>query len=214
MKSIVLLAVFSSALVFVLGAPELSDFQKEVLKKEEEAAKYCKTIYPVNEDIRKKLGLFVAKGETIPKYFNTTEWCNLHCNLERTGFFDASGKMQVRKIFKYMLKSIPEIAPNSHTLLISLFQNARSTNGMEDKCEKAFVAYYRFTEAVMIATLAIDLNAQTDVREKVVESVLTGEELPKELETSIEKYLKNAENFFSQTIKPSPSGAPAAAPVS
>lgn len=214
MKFIVLAAVFSSALVFAVAAPAEETFEQIVKKKEEAAAKHCNAIYPVTEDTRQKLGLIVAKGETIPKLLNTTDWCNLYCNLEQLGFYDAQGKMQVRKIFNYTLKLVPEIAPNSHSLLVYLFQIARTTNGMVDKCQKAYVAYYRFAEAVLVTTLAVDLNAETDVREQIVESVLTGEELPKELEDGIQKYLKNTDLFFKQTVAAqNTAAAPASAPA-
>ncbi|XP_065206051.1 uncharacterized protein LOC135835628 [Planococcus citri] len=211
MKFIVLAAVFSIALVFAAAAPAEESFQQTVSKREEEALKQCNVTYPAAENTRVKLGLMVIKGETVPKDFNTSDWCNLYCNLEKLGFFDAQGKMQVRKIFKFTLKSLPEISPNSHTLLVHLFQIYRSTKGMEDKCSKAFVAYHRFAEAVFVSSVAVDLNAQTDVREKIVESVVTGEEIPQEFQKYVEKYLKNVDLFVKQVAEQS--AAPASAPA-
>ncbi|XP_065219398.1 uncharacterized protein LOC135844929 [Planococcus citri] len=201
MKSIALAAVFSSALVFVAGqVSEQDEVHQKVVEREDEVYKQCKAEFPVDEDIRKKLARMVTKGETVPKDFHTTEWCNLYCNLEKLGFFDAQGKMQVRKIFKFVLKALPEIVPNSHSLLVHLFQIYRSTKDMEDECEKAFVAYYRFVEAVMAATIAADLKANEAISDKVVQEVLDGVTVPKDLEASMEKSLKNTEYFFDLTI--------------
>ncbi|XP_065212460.1 uncharacterized protein LOC135840048 isoform X2 [Planococcus citri] len=199
MKLIILAAVFSTALIFVAAAPAEDSYQQEVAKKEEEAARQCNVTYPVTEDFRLKLQRSIFRGETIQKEYNTTETCNLYCNLEKLGFLDAEGNMQVRKIFKFVLKLMPQLEPNKNTLLFHLFSINRSTKGLTDKCSVAYVAYHRFTEGILAASVSADLNSQPEIRDKIVASLLTGEALPKELQDYLEKHLKNVDFFVKQT---------------
>ncbi|XP_065217772.1 uncharacterized protein LOC135843729 [Planococcus citri] len=202
MKSITFAAVFSSVLVFVLGQldSELEEIHKKVLKSEEEAAKYCNELIPVSEDTRVKLEREVIRGESVPKDFHTSEWCNLNCNLEKLKFFEADGSMHLREIYESLLRKMPEFHQNRYKLLIHLFQTYRATKGMVDECERAYVAYYRFAEAIMIATVVADMNENQDIKDVIVEKLLTGDDFPKELEVSAEKAFKNTEFFFELNV--------------
>ncbi|XP_065219240.1 uncharacterized protein LOC135844816 [Planococcus citri] len=202
MKSFVFAAVFSSALVFVLGQldSEQEEIHKKVQQREDDAAKYCNTLYPVTEDIRFKVARMAVKGETVPDNLHTKEWCNLNCNLEKLGFFDAEGTLQVRKIYEFLIEKLPEFKPNRQFLLIHLFTTYRATRGMSEKCEKALVVYYRFAEAVLMSTLDADFHADAVAIETVLNEVLDGKPEPTELETSLKKSLKNTELFFDLTI--------------
>ncbi|XP_065212442.1 uncharacterized protein LOC135840048 isoform X1 [Planococcus citri] len=201
MKLILLAAVFSTALIFVAAAPSPVEdaFQQEVKKREEEALRQCNITYPVAEDSRLKFQKSVFRGESIIKEYTTLETCNLYCNLQKLGFFDGEGNMQVRKVYKFILKLIPKLEPNSNTLLFHLFSINRSTRGLPDKCSMAYAVYYRFTEAILVASISADLNTQPEIRDKLVESLLTGEALPKDLQTYLEKYMENVDLFVKQT---------------
>ncbi|XP_065217711.1 uncharacterized protein LOC135843678 [Planococcus citri] len=202
MKSFVFTVVLSSALVFVLGQidSELEEIHKKVLKREEDAAKYCNDLIPVNEDTRVKLENAVVRGETIVQDFHAQEWCNLNCNLEQLGFFDKNGKMHLREIYESLLKKIPEFHQNRYKLLIHLYQTYRTTYDMEDVCERAYIAYYRFSESIMIATMVAEMNANPETREAVMEKLLTSDQVPKELEGAVEKSFKNTEYFFELSV--------------
>ncbi|XP_065212469.1 uncharacterized protein LOC135840048 isoform X3 [Planococcus citri] len=188
MKLILLAAVFSTALIFVAAAPSPVEdaFQQEVKKREEEALRQCNITYPVAEDSRLKFQKSVFRGESIIKEYTTLE-------------FDGEGNMQVRKVYKFILKLIPKLEPNSNTLLFHLFSINRSTRGLPDKCSMAYAVYYRFTEAILVASISADLNTQPEIRDKLVESLLTGEALPKDLQTYLEKYMENVDLFVKQT---------------
>ncbi|XP_065212501.1 uncharacterized protein LOC135840086 [Planococcus citri] len=181
MKFIVFAAVFGSALVFAAASPAADTFEQQVQKKQEAAAKHCNATYPVTEDALNKLRTHVVNGETITKTFKN-QWCNLLCNLEQLGFYDAQD--------------------------------------MEDKCQKAYLAYYRFVEAILIHTLAVDLNTfDAATKEKVIENVLTELQLPNELQGSIAKWLKNNDSVIKQVAEEQNTGpvsapAPAPAPTS
>ncbi|XP_065218581.1 uncharacterized protein LOC135844344 [Planococcus citri] len=200
MKSFVFAAVFSSALVLVVGISELEEIHKKVEQREEDVAKYCNTLFPVNEDMHLKVARVAVQGETVPENFHNLESCNLNCYLVKLGFFGADGTLQVRKIYKFLLEELPEFQPNRQFLLIHLFQTYRMTKDLEDECEKAYVAYYRFSEAVMIATLDADFHAEATAIETVLNEVTDGKETPEELEISVKKSLKNTELFFDLTI--------------
>ncbi|XP_065209925.1 uncharacterized protein LOC135838228 [Planococcus citri] len=202
MKSIVFAAVFSSALVFVLGQldSEQVEIHKKVEKKEEEVAEYCNRLYPVSEDSRLRVARMTIKGETVPEDIHAKEWCNLNCNLEKLGFFDADGTIQVRKIYEFLLEKLPEFKPNRQFLLIHLFQTYRMTKNMDEKCEKSLAAYIRFSDAVMMSTLDADFHADAGAIERVLNEVSDGKGEPEELETSLKRALTNTELFFDLTI--------------
>ncbi|XP_065217537.1 uncharacterized protein LOC135843530 [Planococcus citri] len=202
MKSIVFAAVFSSALVFVLGQldSEQVEVHKKVEKKEEEAAKYCNELFPVSEDMHIKFARSVIKGEPLPMDFHSEETCHLNCYLEQLGFFDANGDMDVREIYGYLIEKLPDLKVNRQILRIFLFQTYRMVKGLNDKCEKAFIVYYRFVEAVMTATMDSHNGANAETTEKQLFEVLDGKSTPKELDVAWDKSLKNAELFFDLTI--------------
>ncbi|XP_065212479.1 uncharacterized protein LOC135840071 [Planococcus citri] len=201
MKFIVFAVVFGSALVFAAASPAADTFEQHVQKKQEAAAKHCNATYPVTEDSLNKLRTQIVNGDTITTTLHN-KWCNLMCMLEQIGFYDAEGRMQVGKIYNYTLKAIPEIEPNKHSFLIYLFQIARSTQHAEDKCQKAYVGYGRFVEAVLIHTLAVDLETfDAATKEKIVQSVLTGDVLPSELQGTIAKWFKNNESVIKQVAE-------------
>ncbi|XP_065212520.1 uncharacterized protein LOC135840100 [Planococcus citri] len=219
MKFVVFVTLFGSALVFAVASPAADTFEQQAQKKQEAAAKLCNATYPVTEDSLNKLRNHVVNGETISKTFQTP-WCNLLCNLEHLGFYDAQSKMQVAKIYNYTLKAVPEIVPNKNSFLIYLYQIARTTDRMEDKCQKAYIAYYLFVEAVLSHTLAVDLETfDAATKEKIVQSVLTGDVLPNELQGTIAKWLKNNDSVIKQAAEEQNTGAvsapaPAPAPTS
>ncbi|XP_065212412.1 uncharacterized protein LOC135840023 [Planococcus citri] len=201
MKFIVFAAVFGSALVFAAASPAADTFEQQVQKKQEAAAKQCNATYPVTEDSLNKLRTHVATGETVTTTLHY-KWCNLLCILEQIGFYDAQGRVQVGKIYNYTLKAFPEIEPNKHSFLIYLFQIARSTHHVEDKCQKAYIVYYRFVEAVLIHTLAVDLETfDAATKEKIAQSVLTGDVLPSELQGTIAKWLKTNDSVIKQVAE-------------
>ncbi|XP_065212430.1 uncharacterized protein LOC135840034 isoform X2 [Planococcus citri] len=217
MKFIVFAAVFGSALVFAAASPAADTFEQQVQKKQEAAAKHCNATYPVTEDSLNKLRTHVINGETVTTIWHY-KWCNLLCILEQIGFYDAQGRMQVGKIYNYTLKSVPEIEPNKHSFLIFLYHAARKTDRLEDKCQKAYIAYYMFVEAILTHTLAVDLETfDAATKEKIVESVLTGDVLPNELQATVAKWFKNSDSVIKQVAGEQNTGsvsAPAPAPAS
>ncbi|XP_065209496.1 uncharacterized protein LOC135837969 [Planococcus citri] len=200
MKSFVFAAVLSSALVLVMGLTEQEEIHQKVQQKEEDVAKYCNTLFPVSEDIRGKVSRMVVRGDPIPEDVHSKEWCNLNCNLEKLGFFDAKGTLQVRKIYNFLLEKLPEFRPNRQFLLLELFQAYRMTEGMKEKCQKALAVYYLFSEAVMICTLDADFHADSNAIDTVLNDVLSGKGTPKELEMSLQRALTNTELFFDLAI--------------
>ncbi|XP_065204568.1 uncharacterized protein LOC135834579 [Planococcus citri] len=202
MKSIVFAAVFSSALVFVLGQldSEQTEIHKKVEKIEEDAIKYCNELYPVSEDMHLKFARAVVRGEPIPMDLHSEETCHLNCYLDKLGFTDEEGEMDPNQIYTFLIEKLPELKVDKQILRIFLFQTYRFIKGMPDKCERAWLLYYRFVQAIMMATIETNFHAQADEVEKFVFEALDGKSLPKEFNEAMEQSLKNTELFFDLAI--------------
>ncbi|XP_065204571.1 uncharacterized protein LOC135834582 [Planococcus citri] len=203
MKSIVFAAVFSSALVFVLGqldSAEQAEIHKKVEKIEEDAIKFCNELYPVSEDMHLKFARSVVRGEPFPIDLHSEETCHLNCYLDKLGFTDENGEMDPGKMYDLMVEKLPELKVDKQILRIFLFQTYRFINGMTDKCERAYLVYYRFVQAILMATIETNFHAQADDVEKFVFEVLDGKSMPKEFDEAMEQSLKNTELFFDLAI--------------
>ncbi|XP_065210302.1 uncharacterized protein LOC135838552 [Planococcus citri] len=193
MNSFAVTLAFTLSLAIAFAAPSSP---VQTLSKADQALQECNATTSVKRDPRVVIFSSITTGDLAK--FSHEEKCFLNCFIQKLGMFDENSNIRGQALVNFTIRETPELAKYSDVIIAQVFQLARMTQGIDDKCQKAFVAFHQFATNVFTLQIADELQSETGIKEKIINAIETGQHVDQEIAQRVKQYLNYFDKFSSE----------------